>query len=109
LSGRNALYAGRAAAEVTTIRWRCCRTTLSQILEFVEQVPFDAIRFILEAARLNDALSREGLSGKWGLHIGATLINSARADGWRRIWVQTLLSAPARPRMPEWAARRCRR
>ena len=49
------------------------RTTLSQILEFVEQVPFPAIRFILEAARLNDALSREGLTGKWGLHIGATL------------------------------------
>ena len=26
-------------------------TTLSQILEFVEQVPFDAIRFILDAGR----------------------------------------------------------
>jgi L-cysteine desulfidase len=25
--------------------------TLSQIVEFVEQVPFEAIRFILEAAR----------------------------------------------------------
>ena len=48
-------------------------TTLSQILEFVEQVPFDAIRFILDAGRLNDALSREGLRGNWGLHIGATL------------------------------------
>ena len=49
------------------------RITLSQILEFIEHVPFPAIRFILEAARLNDALSREGLTGKWGLHIGATL------------------------------------
>ncbi|MGK3225205.1 serine dehydratase subunit alpha family protein [Enterobacter soli] len=56
-------------------------TTLSQIVEFVEQVPFDAIRFILEAAHLNDALSREGLSGKWGLHIGATL-HKQRARGW---------------------------
>lgn len=56
-------------------------TTLSQIVEFVEQIPFDAIRFILEAARLNDALSREGLSGKWGLHIGATL-HKQRARGW---------------------------
>ena len=56
-------------------------TTLSQIVEFVEQVPFDAIRFILEAARLNDALSREGLSGTWGLHIGATL-HKQRARGW---------------------------
>ncbi|WP_449556528.1 L-cysteine desulfidase family protein [Huaxiibacter chinensis] len=48
-------------------------TTLAEILEFVEQVPFLAIRFILEAAHLNDRLSHEGLSGKWGLHIGATL------------------------------------
>ncbi len=56
-------------------------TTLSQILEFVEQVPFEAIRFILEAGQLNDALSREGLSGKWGLHIGATLIKQ-RTRGW---------------------------
>lgn len=56
------------------------RTSLSQILEFVEQVPFSKIAFILEAGRLNDALSREGLSGKWGLHIGATL-NRQRSRG----------------------------
>ena len=56
-------------------------TTLSQILEFVEQVPFDAIRFILDAGRLNDALSREGPSGQWGLHIGATL-DKQRTRGW---------------------------
>ncbi|UNC48604.1 L-cysteine desulfidase family protein [Enterobacter huaxiensis] len=55
--------------------------SLSQILEFVEQVPFEAIRFILQAGRLNDALSREGLSGKWGLHIGATL-SKQRSRGW---------------------------
>jgi L-cysteine desulfidase len=56
-------------------------TTLSQILEFVEQVPFKLIRFILESGKLNDALSREGLSGKWGLHIGATL-DKQRSRGW---------------------------
>lgn len=55
--------------------------TLSQILEFVEQVPYEAIRFILEAGQLNDALSREGLRGKWGLHIGATL-EKQRSRGW---------------------------
>ncbi|EGX2520878.1 serine dehydratase subunit alpha family protein [Salmonella enterica] len=33
----------------------------------------DAIRFILDAARLNGALSQEGLRGSWGLHIGSTL------------------------------------
>ncbi|MBT1664129.1 serine dehydratase subunit alpha family protein, partial [Klebsiella pneumoniae] len=56
-------------------------TTLSAILTFVVQVPCEAIRFILQAGQLNDALSREGLSGKWGLHIGATL-NKQRTRGW---------------------------
>ena len=76
--------------------------TLSQIPEFVEQVPFEAIRFIPEAGQLNDALSREGLRGKWGCILAQRLRSSARADGWRRIWVQTLLFAPAPPRMPGW-------
>lgn len=48
-------------------------TSLEEILAFVENVPLASIRFILEAARLNGALSQEGLRGSWGLHIGATL------------------------------------
>ncbi len=49
------------------------RTTLAEILKFVNEVPFAEIRFILDSAKLNCALSQEGLSGNWGLHIGATL------------------------------------
>lgn len=49
------------------------RTSLKDIVTFAEQVPLAQIRFILQAARLNDALSQEGLRGTWGLHIGATL------------------------------------
>lgn len=48
-------------------------TSLSQIVTFANEVPFESIRFILDAARLNGALAQEGLSGRWGLHIGATL------------------------------------
>lgn len=48
-------------------------TSLEEILAFVNNVPFDDIRFILDAARLNGALSQEGLRGSWGLHIGVTL------------------------------------
>lgn len=47
--------------------------SLVDIVRFVNQVPLTHIHFILEAARLNGALSQEGLSGEWGLHIGATL------------------------------------
>jgi L-cysteine desulfidase len=47
--------------------------TLKQIVEFAEQVPFERIGFILDAALLNNALSHEGLRVPYGLHIGATL------------------------------------
>lgn len=49
------------------------RTSLAEILHFIEHVPLAEIRFILDAATLNGALSQEGLQGRWGLHIGATL------------------------------------
>ncbi|MBS6076338.1 serine dehydratase subunit alpha family protein [Citrobacter cronae] len=48
-------------------------TSLEEILAFVNAVPFASIRFILDAAKLNGALSQEGLRGNWGLHIGTTL------------------------------------
>lgn len=47
--------------------------TLEQVVEFAEQVPFEKISFILDAALLNSALSHEGLRAPYGLHIGATL------------------------------------
>lgn len=43
------------------------------VYDFATQAPFEDIAFILEAARLNDALSEEGMSGQYGLHIGATM------------------------------------
>ena len=47
--------------------------TLLDIFRFINEVPVDAIRFILDTARLNDELSQEGLRTSWGLHIGKTL------------------------------------
>lgn len=49
------------------------RFTLVQLVEFAEGVPFEKISFILDAAKLNSALSHEGLRNPYGLHIGATL------------------------------------
>lgn len=48
-------------------------TDARQVFDFAEKAPFDEIRFVLEAARLNAALSREGMTGTYGLHIGATM------------------------------------
>lgn len=61
------------------------RTTLAEILKFVNEVPFAAIRFILDSAKLNCALSQEGLSGKWGCILARRWKNSARAVCWRKI------------------------
>ncbi|MBM3117486.1 serine dehydratase subunit alpha family protein [Jeongeupia naejangsanensis] len=47
--------------------------TARDVYDFATTVPLADIAFILDAARLNDALSREGMKGEYGLHIGATL------------------------------------
>lgn len=60
-------------------------TTLAEILKFVNEVPFAAIRFILDSAKLNCALSQEGLSGNWGCILVRRWKNSARAVCWRKI------------------------
>lgn len=49
------------------------KVSLEQIVEFAQCVPFDEIGFILDAALLNNELSREGLRAQYGLHIGSTL------------------------------------
>lgn len=43
------------------------------VFEFATKAPLEMIRFIKEAARLNDALANEGMNGHYGLQIGATL------------------------------------
>ncbi|WP_133683527.1 serine dehydratase subunit alpha family protein [Paludibacterium purpuratum] len=43
------------------------------VFQFAMHVPLAQIEFLAEAAELNNALSLEGMSGKYGLHIGATL------------------------------------
>ncbi len=43
------------------------------VFTFATQAPLEMIAFIGEAGKVNDTLSQEGMSGKYGLHIGATL------------------------------------
>ena len=47
--------------------------TAHGVYDFATSAPFSDIEFILDAARLNVRLSQEGMSGEYGLHIGATL------------------------------------
>lgn len=47
--------------------------TARGVYDFSTTAPFSDIAFILDAAKINSQLSKEGLSGDYGLHIGATL------------------------------------
>jgi L-cysteine desulfidase len=43
------------------------------VFDFAVKAPLELIGFIREAAVLNDFLAKEGMSGRYGLHIGATM------------------------------------
>ena len=59
--------------EVKTPTCSMEHVSLAQIVEFARDIPFNEIGFILDAALLNNELSREGLRAQYGLHIGSTL------------------------------------
>lgn len=44
--------------------------TVKEIYNFACEVAFDDIKFILESRTLNNALAKEGLTGKYGLRVG---------------------------------------
>ncbi|RLB94325.1 MAG: serine dehydratase subunit alpha family protein [Deltaproteobacteria bacterium] len=46
---------------------------VAKVYEFASTTPLDEIRFILEGARLNEAVSKEGMTGKYGLKTGITI------------------------------------
>ncbi len=52
--------------------------TAKSVYQFATEAPLEDIRFILEAAHLNEALSQEGLRNVYGLHIGKNITNPAR-------------------------------
>lgn len=51
------------------------------IYDYATGAPFESIRFILEAARMNTRLSTEGLTGTYGLGLGKALAESLQGKG----------------------------
>lgn len=47
--------------------------TMERIHDFSVNAPFDMISFILEAARLNEAIAAEGMQHDWGLKVGKSI------------------------------------
>lgn len=72
-----------------------------QIYHFAMQAPLDKLAFIAEAAKLNSALSEEGLTHQYGLHIGKTLkkqisLGLLSDDLLNRIVIETTAASDAR-------------
>ncbi|WP_373766910.1 serine dehydratase subunit alpha family protein [Glaesserella sp.] len=72
-----------------------------QIYHFAMQAPLDKLAFIAEAATLNSALSEEGLTHQYGLHIGKTLkkqisLGLLSDDLLSRIVIETTAASDAR-------------
>ncbi len=75
--------------------------TARGIYDFATTTPLSDITFILDAARLNSQLAAEGLSGRYGLHIAATLshqiTNGLLSDDLQnRIIIRTSAASDAR-------------
>ncbi|WP_299981281.1 serine dehydratase subunit alpha family protein [Desulfobacula sp.] len=47
--------------------------SVAKVYEFANQTPLDEIEFILEGVKLNEAISKEGMTGKYGLKTGITI------------------------------------
>lgn len=61
------------AADAENDHYSLQGATVRGVYDFSTTAPFSDIAFILDAAKINSRLSKEGLSGDYGLHIGATL------------------------------------
>jgi L-cysteine desulfidase len=75
--------------------------SVREAFEFINTVPLEEIEFILEAARLNGALSQEGLRASYGLGIGRTLSDAVTRgqmsdDLPSRILIETVAASDAR-------------
>jgi L-cysteine desulfidase len=56
------------------------KLTVEEIYNFITEIPFEDIAFILESRTLNLALAEEGLSGKYGLKVGWAIQKEANKE-----------------------------
>ena len=69
--------------------------SIAAIHEFATQAPLEDISFILEAARLNEAVALEGLAREYGLQVGRTIDGNIRKHLMREDVLDLLTFDPA--------------
>lgn len=75
--------------------------SLQEAFDYITEAPFADIAFILEAGRLNSALSEEGKNNKYGLNINGTFADAVKNglmsnDLLSRIMIDTVAASDAR-------------
>lgn len=75
--------------------------SLEDIYAFVQNTPFEELRFLLEGASMNKAISEEGLRGEYGLQVGRKMSQQSAhnlfgADVANRIIAATAAASDAR-------------
>ena len=75
--------------------------SIDRIFEFIDTAPFVDLRFLLEGARMNKAISDEGLRGDYGLQVGKKMsqqstVNLFGNDVASRIIAATAAASDAR-------------
>jgi len=61
-----------------TKRFNLTDLKIADLIEFVEEVSFDDIKFVLDGAEMNLELARDGLENEFGLGIGSSLAGMAK-------------------------------
>lgn len=46
---------------------------VADLIRFVKEIPFEDIKFVLDAVKMNKELAQEGLTGRFGMGVGTTM------------------------------------
>ncbi|MEG1002153.1 L-cysteine desulfidase family protein [Clostridium sp.] len=69
--------------------------SIEEIYEFATKMPFEEIKFILEAADMNSKVSDEGLKGGYGLEVGSKIIEDKKFNLFTNNMANRVIAATA--------------
>lgn len=78
-NGKTVFSAERATGASDDQGYVLDHVSARDVYEFACNAPLSMLEFMHDAASLNNALAEEGMSGQYGLHIGATLQRQSEA------------------------------
>lgn len=56
-------------------RFDITKLSVTDLVNFIKGIPFEDIKFILDAVKMNKELAQEGLTGRFGIGVGANMLS----------------------------------